>query len=441
MSLDDHDLYVLGLTGNPQELAPEVFGETIKGASNAEKYMIGTRKYLRHKQSLSEDDTPIHYKREFAKDGSRFIEKLVLLSEADMENPASLLKKMGLDPVQWELIDAVFDAKSWQVTMKLYQSEIGDDEKRARVPDKVHKETNWAYNCKIRVKPTQNLITVDTMRSVFEGLTIPKLAKYKYSGGDKMLEANIPDAHIGLHAWENETGEANYDVKIAVSTYKSCVLEGLAKVKQYGLSIERILYPVGQDFFHIDNKNETTTAGTQVNTDGRWQKIYKEGTDLLMWTVEQFRAIAPVEVFHIPGNHDEMLSYFAVLHLWQAYKDIESVDVDTSETSRKYRQYGKVGLGFSHGREEGKRIDTTMQEEESKMWGDTVYREYHISDQHKEEVREPVGLKVRLLPSIAPASAWSAGKAYKGLRMAQFLVWDKDKGLDTVINAPIVKEQ
>ena len=109
MSLDDQDLHILGLKGNAKKLSPEFFGEKIESLNNAQKYVAGVRKYLQYKQTLDPDDVPIHEKQSFAKDGSRFIERLVLLSESDMSNPSSLLTKMGLDPSQWDLIDAFFD--------------------------------------------------------------------------------------------------------------------------------------------------------------------------------------------------------------------------------------------------------------------------------------------------------------------------------------------
>ena len=333
---------------------------------------------------------------------------LFLLSESDMENPTSLLTKMGLDPVQWELIDAVFDAKSWQVTMKLYQS-IVENEKRVRKPDRVHKETNWGYNCKIRVKPLQDKITIDFMRDVFEGLTIPTPKKYKYASDGLMWEMPLMDLHIGKMAWDEETGEDNYDIKIAAVRSRRTVQDFLSKAGTY----EKILFPIGQDFFHIDNTDNETTSGTRMDVDGRWEKIYSAGVEFLVWAVAELRRLAPVDIFYVPGNHDKMLSYCAVYTLAHAYAKTDGVTVDLSPQPRKYRSFGRSMVGFSHGKE-GKRIEQVMQVEQPKMWGRTNFREFHLGDLHHERVWESGGIIFRRIPTITSTDAWHNDKGFIG---------------------------
>ena len=447
MKLDEFDSHVLDQKGiNPQKFFFDNYGESVGSAANAEKFKIGIMKHLRYKRDNSEDGSlPPHRKFKVESDGVQVREKLILLSEDDMQDPATILKKMGLDPVQWELLMAEFDAKSWDATMKLYRSEFaGTNEKtgidkRVRLDDEPSKHTNWGYNCKIRVEPTQSKVSTEDIKKVFEDFTPPKLVKYKYKGGDLLLEVNIPDVHLGMYASKEETGIADYNIEIATREYKARIADLLASITSYNLSIEKIQFPVGQDFFHVDTKDNTTTAGTRVDTDKRWKDVYKCGTDLLCWTVEQLRAVAPVDVFYSPGNHDELFSYFATLHLWGIYKDTEGVTVDIGKTPRKYRQYGLVALGYSHGREEGKRIDGIMQEEEEEMWGNTIFREFHINDKHQASLREPTGIKIRMLPSIAPATAWSSGKAFTGsVRMAEFFLWHKERGLHLVIPSVVI---
>ncbi len=440
MNIDEFDSHVLDQTGNAKEIMQDLYGSSI-GLNNAEKQLAGIRKHLKYKQFNSSDDfLPVHRKYKVEASGVQVREKLVLLSEDDMQDPATILKKMGLDPVQWELLTAEFDAKSWDVTMKLYKSghagthpETGID-KTVRLDDVPHKETNWGYSCKIRVRPTQAKISTDDIEKIFSEMIPPKLEKYEYKGGDFLLEVNIPDVHLGMYADKEETGESDYSIEIAVETYKDKIRDIMSSISAYNLSIEQIHFPVGQDFFHVDSKDNTTTAGTVVDADKGWKDIYKAGVDLLVWTTEQLRSIAPVDIFYIPGNHDELFSYFATMHLWGIYKDVEGVTVDISKMSRKYRQYGLVALGYSHGREEGKRIDQVMQEDEPEMWGSTVFREFHISDKHQVSLREPTGIRIRMLSSIAPASAWSSGKAFTGsVRMAEFFLWHKERGLHLII--------
>ena len=434
MGLDDFDLRVLSLTNNAIEDSEIIFGRRIESIGSAKTYKAAVKQYLKHKQSLNEDSIPLHEKISLAADGSKFIERMVLLSESDMNNPVSLLKKMGLDPVQWDLITADFDAKSWQVTMKLYQSEISEDGKKAvRAPDRVHKETNWGYNCKVKVKPTQNMITIDTMRNVFEGLKMPVQKKYKYTTDGLMWEMSMFDIHIGKQAWADETGEDHYDIKIAKKRAKATVEDFLSKAGTY----EKILFPIGQDFFHIDNTQNETTAGTRMDVDGRWEKIFQSGVEFLTWAIEELRRLAPVDVFYVPGNHDKMLSYCAIQTVDAYFRNTDSVTVDLSPSPRKYRSFGKGMVGFSHGKE-GKRIANLMQVEQPKMWGASLFREFHLGDLHHEMVWEEGGIIFRRIPTITSTDAWHNDKGFKGaIRKAQAFEWDKELGVVNIQNSVV----
>ena len=352
-----------------------------------------------------------------------------------MNDPTIIMEKMGLDPLAWELLSCELDRKAWQVTMKMAQ---GDDEEGNRLPDVPLTKDNHAFNCKIRAKPINGGIDADTVRNVFDNLKAPILKEYKHKPSSLMLEAGMYEPHFGKHAWEDETLEENYDIKIAEETYRSVIDDLLGKINSYNMGFESILFPIGQDFFHIDNKDETTTKGTHVDTDGRWQKIYEAGVSCLVWAIENLRRLAPVHVIYVPGNHDEMLSFFATLHIDAYFRDTDSVTVDTSPAPRKYHRYGQNLIGFSHGKE-GKRIDKLMQVEAAQDWGETRFREFHLGDLHHESVREDGGIIFRRISTITATDAWHAEQGYKGaVRKAQAFVWDKEHGLVTIINSSVL---
>ena len=428
MRLDNFDKHVLSLSGNPQELMRETYGVDV-GRKTAEGHLSGIRHHLQYKEQMEGDkslDKKASYK--FAEDGSKTIEKVIILSDSEMNDPTIIMEKMGLDPLAWELLSCELDRKAWQVTMKMKQ----DGENFAQT------ETNNAFSCKVRAKPINGGIDADTVRNVFDSLKAPILKEYKYKKSSLMLEAGMYEPHFGKHAWEDETLEDNYDIKIAEETYCAVVDDLLGKVASYGMSFESILFPIGQDFFHIDNKDETTTKGTHVDTDGRWQKIYETGTRCLIWAIESLRKLAPVHVIYVPGNHDEMLSFFATLHVDAYFRDIKSVTVDTSPAPRKYHRYGQNLIGFSHGKE-GKRIDGLMQIEAAQDWGETKFREFHLGDLHHESVREDGGIIFRRISAITATDAWHTEKGFKGaVRKAQAFVWDKEHGLVTIINSSVL---
>jgi len=81
-----------------------------------------------------------------------------------------------------------------------------------------------------------------------------------------MLEVSLFDAHFGKLAWGQETG-TDYDLKIAEKVYAEAVTQLLDLAQPY--NVDRILFPVGNDFFHVDNWRNETAAGTAQDVDTR----------------------------------------------------------------------------------------------------------------------------------------------------------------------------
>ena len=431
MKIDEFDSYILDQDGiNSQSFFLDIYGEEINSKSNARKYKIGIMKHLKYKQiHATQDSVPTKDKVELCEDGSRVVHQLLLLSKEDIDNPAALLKKIGFDPLQWELVGAKFDAKSWDVTMKLYQSQkesVNDEgnKKRVRVPDRVHKETNWGYDTEIRVKPTKTPLTVDVLKNVFENLSIPKHKEYKYTSNGRMLEFPLVDLHIGKS-----------DLDIALQLAETTVSDFLSRAKDY----EKIIFPIGNDFFQIDTPSGTTTAGTYVETAAPWHEIFLRGTQFILNTISELRRLAPVDVIYIPGNHDKMASFWLARTVKAHFRDTDSVTVDLDISNpRKYREFGLGMVGFSHGNQEKKRIEEVMQVEEPEMWGRTKFREFHLGHEHRERVWEKGGIIFRWISSLTESDGWHTDKAFIGaIQKAQAFEWDKQKGIESILNSVV----
>lgn len=428
MPLDNLDRQVLELKGNPSDVIRKLYKRKVN-INNAKKYMTGIRMHLAHKaDALPVDDTDNSMNMEevaVKADGTKTTTRMVMLSEEDNKDPVRVMALMGYDPIQWELISLKTRRNYWDVTIK-NAAKQGD------------KYTNHAFMVTLTARPIQNKITSDYIKHVFENLKPPKLETIKYTAGNLMLELPILDFHLGVLAWEAEIG-TDYNLDIAIKLYRDTVLDILSRVKAYGLQIERIIFPIGQDFYHVDTTTSTTTHGTVVHADLRWQKIYSVGVDLLIWTVEQLRQIAPVECMYVPGNHDKATSYYATVTLERYYEKLKSVQVDVLPTPRKYIQYGKCLIGYSHGKEEGKRIEHLMQTEVPEAWGETCWREWHLGHLHHETAKEIGGTTIRRLSTICATDIWHKEKGFLGAtRKASAYVWDKSKGRQLVIDSCVV---
>lgn len=255
----------------------------------------------------------------------------------------------------------------------------------------------------------------------------PKVPLRPKTNSGLMLEVPIVDLHLAKLAWEPETGE-NYDSKIAEKRFMEVIYDVVERSRNR--EFEQIIFPIGNDFFNFDDIAGNTTRGTAQDNDSRWQKMFLKGNELLIRAIDILAQLAPVKVFQIPGNHDTQTSFYAIVNLASYFRNDENVTVDTDPKTRKYVEFGKNLIGFTHGDKENKRIFGNMQVEAPEAWGRTLYREWHTGHLHSEQVKEEFGVKVRRLSSVTATDSWHASLGYVGaIAVSQSFVWDKQKGL------------
>lgn len=244
-----------------------------------------------------------------------------------------------------------------------------------------------------------------------------------------LLEPGIYDLHAGKLAWGNETGWENYDSRIAERDHDAAVEALVARTASH--PIGRILYVVGNDLLHSDNKAGTTTGGTPLDNDSRYHKMFSLVRRMETRTIDRLSEIAPVDVVLVPGNHDTL----AVWHLGDSlecwYHGRKHVTIENTPRLRKYYQHGRVMLMLTHGnRGKLSEYPLLMATEQRAMWGATTFREAHTGDKHQTKVQEFKGVKVRTLPALCPPDAWHSEFQFVGnARAAEAFVWHKDEGL------------
>jgi hypothetical protein len=255
---------------------------------------------------------------------------------------------------------------------------------------------------------------------------VPKAPKGKPS--PYLLELSIPDLHVGKLAWGEESGE-NYDTKIAERLFETA-LEALLH-RTSGFKFAKVLLVLGNDLLHSDTRAGTTTGGTPLDNDSRFQKTFGVVRRMCVRAIDRCREVAPVQVVMVPGNHDTL----SVWHLGDSlecyYHGATDVEIDNAPTARKYVQHGKVMLMLTHG-DKGKRQDypLLMATEKPAIFGATVHREAHTGHVHQTRVQEHHGVKVRISPALCAADAWHAENAFVGnARAAEAFVWHAEEGL------------
>jgi len=228
------------------------------------------------------------------------------------------------------------------------------------------------------------------------GRLIDRIGKFKYSkfkpamvskrkSGNLGLLANF-DAHLGKLAWDIETGQGDYDIDIAVGEFDHVTDTNLNRIALF--NPEKIIIIIGEDMLHYENLEGVTPKGRNIlDTDGRLGKLQDAAIDAIVRTVYKARALAPVEVILVQGNHDETSSLWLSKVIRAYFKDDKFVDVDCQPRLRKARLWGKVFLGFGHKIMPTKipaaHAEFSTSKDTKDLWGKAEYREVLFGDQHK----------------------------------------------------------
>lgn len=258
----------------------------------------------------------------------------------------------------------------------------------------------------------------------------PKVPKgdYKSLTTPVAYEISLPDIHYGkLHDKTLEESATSYMI----------VVQDLVK-KASGLEIERFVLPIGNDGMNSEGMRRTTTKGTVAEDSAGWKDTFRGYWMLIVRAIDYLKTIAPVDVIVISGNHDFERMFYAgdVLSGW--YRNDENVEVNNSYESRKYYQYGKNMLMFTHGdKEKPADMPLIMATENPEMFARTSHREVHCGHLHKEMVNEYRGIKVRFIPSICPNDDWHKQMGYEAKRTGQAYIWNKQTGLEGYLQSNV----
>lgn len=361
------------------------------------------------------------YKEEVKSDGTVSRSKVLELKHGVNLTPELCLELHGFEVGEWSVLSIVNNF--WQSQKK--GGELLD-----------------LYQSKITVKPLVNGLSIKKITEHFDKMSReyvqPVSYKSKISGKRKMCEVNTADCHLGKLCWHGDTGK-DYDHKIAVANFKSIIERVCEKITNE--QPEVIYFVWTNDFFNSDTINDTTTAGTQQDSDLRWQKMFNVGCDLLVWAIDMLKQIAPVKTFYTRDNHSQQKCYYAIQYLNAWFRNDPNVEVSIDATPRKYIKYGNTLIGFDHGdKMKPAKLASLMPVEARRDWADTEYHEFHVGHLHSEHATNEVnGVIVRRISSPTANDTWHVENGFVGsVRKAQTFVYDYDNGLEAIYNTPVL---
>ncbi len=343
-------------------------------------------------------------------------------TDFEVKSLEDLLAVCEVDTTKWEVVS--WQCRKWDSSIKNADGNL---------------ETKALHSVNAKFKA----ITIDTSLTLQKDLLLKELfekapeyitpASVTSDNKTYLLEIALPDVHFGKMAHKEESGE-DYDLKIATQRFKDAVKALISRVDLN--NVERILFPIGNDMFNVDGKNNLTTGGTPQDCDSRFYKTVRSVKNLLIDTISNLMTIAPVDVVIVAGNHDEQTSFMLGEMLDAYYHNTKDVTVVNTANLRKYYQYGTTSIMFTHGNKE-KHTDLGMifAAENPKLWANTTQRYIQIGHLHHNrkinylEAQEFQGFTTQIIPSISGNDAWHAGKGFNSLKQAKAFLFDKKEGL------------
>ena len=261
---------------------------------------------------------------------------------------------------------------------------------------------------------------------------------HKRNQKSHLVVPSIFDAHLGKKATKANSG-ADWNMDTGIKEYEDTIDDLIYKTRN--MDADRIMIPLGNDLFHMDNSKNKTYGDTQMDCDGNFHDNYKRITRLMIETILKLREIAPTDALCVSGNHDRD-SVFTMGHALELFFDkVDDVTILNSGNTHEAYTYGKVFLCMFHG-EKGKlpEVSAQCQSKYGEVFGKCKTHEALLGHIHTLEEKPVGGFVVRRMPSIAPNDRWHQDNWYGSRRGGVALCYDRELWQATVGSMRLIDE-
>jgi hypothetical protein len=240
------------------------------------------------------------------------------------------------------------------------------------------------------------------------------------------VEISLSDFHLA-----KKVIDGNNDIEVRKAAYMHVVQELVQNVRGV-YNIDTIVLPISNDFFHTDNYQNSTTAGTPQDTIVDYAQEYEHGFDLLVQAIDFLKGNAEeVQVVLVQGNHDRTKSYYLAHALEVYYSKDPAVFFDRTTSLIKAIVLGNTFIGYHHGncKLEDLPLLFATHKEYSSYFGNAVYREVHTGDKHHYMAKEVKGVRIQQMPSLSGTDRWHSDNNFvHSIRAGLALVYDHTHG-------------
>jgi len=240
------------------------------------------------------------------------------------------------------------------------------------------------------------------------------------------VEISLSDFHLAKRHIDGDNSPA-----IRCKRYFNAAVSLAYDVKAL-YDIDRIVFPISNDFFHTDNYQHQTTAGTPQETIIDYAHEYELGFALLVDTIKMLKKICKeVHVVLVQGNHDKTKSYYLAHALDVYFHADPNIYFDREHSVVKATMLGETFIGYHHGncKIEDLPLLFATHPDYSVMFGYAKYREIHTGDKHHYMAKEVKGVRIQQMPSLSGTDRWHQDNNFvHSVRAALALVYDKKLG-------------
>lgn len=275
------------------------------------------------------------------------------------------------------------------------------------------------------------------------------LPKFKPSKPPKVVDDNllslltITDFHLGMYAWEAETGD-DWNVTIARDVFLDSINQMINASPKAGTGI---LCQLG-DFLHWDGMlSVTPSSGHILDADTRYSKLVEMAMSVMTEAVKMMlKQYGKVVVVSAEGNHDIAGSIWLRKHLKYLFANESRLSIIDNEFPYYAYLHGETMLGFHHGHKmKLSQLHKLFASEPRfrEMWGKANYTYIHTGHYHHEKVIEDGGAIAEQHPTLAARDAYAARGGWVSRRGAKVITYDKLDGevARTTVRPKQIKDQ
>jgi hypothetical protein len=234
------------------------------------------------------------------------------------------------------------------------------------------------------------------------------------------IEVSIADFHLAKKTLEGET------IREKKEQYLDVLCDLVDKVRS-NFMINKIVFPISNDFFHTDNYQNQTTAGTPQDVLTGYDNEYEEGFDLLVQAINYLQEVChSVEVVLVQGNHDRTKSFYLAHALEVFFSNNAKIKFQREHSVTKSVVLGNTFIGYHHG---NCKIDDLpllfATGKDAFEFGSCKYREVHTGDKHHYMAKEIKGVRIQQMPSLSGTDRWHADNNFvNSIRAGIVLIYD-----------------